>query len=114
MVMSMNGDMRSRQVEKYRKFLRGASLPESDSPMEATVRENGFVLEGRGLPAVDLEKRIVGNVLMQVNLCCVDMKQLRSHTGFEIGSQGSADVLRCTNIVKAMKSRRSSLSPNSM
>ena len=47
---------------KYCNFLRDAKLPESDNPMEAVAWENGFVPEGKGLPAVDVEKRIQGSL----------------------------------------------------
>ena len=54
--------MGSGDLEKYCKLVSNANLQESDNPMEATAWENGFVPEGRGLPAVELEKRIVGSL----------------------------------------------------
>ena len=45
-------------LEKYLRFLKEANLNDSDSPLEVTALENGFVPEGDGLVAVDLERRI--------------------------------------------------------
>ena len=73
--------------------------------MEATAWENGFVPEGRGLPAVALEERIVGSL---PHIACM-VSRPRQPT--DAGESGSADLLRCANIVQAMKSRRSSPSP---
>ena len=42
--------------------MKEADLPESDSHMEATALENGFVPEGGGLAAVNLEKRIMSSL----------------------------------------------------
>ena len=46
-------------LEKDRKFLKEADLQESENTVEATALENGFVPEGSGLAAVDMEKRIM-------------------------------------------------------
>ena len=48
----------SGDLVKYCKFVRNAMLPASDSLLEATAWENGFVPESKGLLTAELERRI--------------------------------------------------------
>ena len=52
----------SGNLEKYRKFLKEASMSDSDNPMEATALENGCIPEGNTLAAVYLERRIMSSL----------------------------------------------------
>ena len=44
--------------EKYREYLKKVNLGDSDNLVEAIAFENGFIPEGRGLAALDLEREL--------------------------------------------------------
>ena len=52
----------SGDLEKYCDPPQECQSLESDNPMETTACEKGFVPEGRGLSAVNLEKRNMGSL----------------------------------------------------
>ena len=52
----------SADLEKHKQFLQEAQIPVCDSPLEATVWENGFVPKARGIPSDQLEFRIQGSL----------------------------------------------------
>ena len=111
----------SGDVEKYKKFLKDMKLNESDNPLEAIALEHGFIPEGDGIAAVDLERRITSSLPhiayiaymvsgprqepIWVRLCSQGMMLLLDLIGLEIGNKVSVGLLRSTSMSQMMKSK---------
>ena len=113
--------MGSGDLKKYCMFLSDAKLQESDNPIEAIAWENGFVPKARGLPADELEKRIMGSLPHIAHMVSRPRQAITAGESLLRrydaapgpyclrGWQSDLVVsLRCTNTTKKKKSRRSS------